>query len=154
MNCKHPTEKRLGASVSEIVDNTLRGSEKTVSPVCRIKTKVWATDASGAMNLKNYKKWLNAIEPEPKRTRASPSNVAVVLRSVLNISQKVTSTTRWAFKVKKYDRSFKARQVVLGWKHKHGSIDCGITFVFRFDLLVTVLRLQRESIFQMFKLSS
>ena len=117
--------------------------------MCSIKIKVWATDASGVMNLKNYKKWLNAIEPEPKKTRASPNDVEVVLRSVLNISQKVTSTTRWAFKVKSY-RSFKARQVVLGWKQKHGSFDRGITFVHRFDLLVTVLRLQGESIFQMF----
>ena len=39
MNCKQPTEKHLGASASEIVDNTI-GLEKAVSPECRIKTKV------------------------------------------------------------------------------------------------------------------
>ena len=104
-----------------------------MSPVCQIK--VWATVvASGAMNLKNYKKRLKAIEPELKRTRATTGSVAGV-RSVLNIPQKVTSTT-WAYK-QKSDRSSKARQAVLGWKQKHGgSIDCVITFVCRFDLLV------------------
>ncbi|CAN0360393.1 unnamed protein product [Ascophyllum nodosum] len=88
------------------------------------------------MNLKTYKKWLKAIEPEPKSTRATTGNVAVV-RSVLNIPQKVTSTIRRALK-EKYDRSSKARQAVLGWKQKHGgSIDCAITsFVCRFDVLV------------------
>ena len=100
--------------------------------VCQIK--VWATVvASGAMNLKNYKKWLKAIEPELKSTRATTGSVAVV-RSVLNISQKVTSA-RWAFK-EKPDRSSKARQDVLGWKQKHDSIDCVITSVCRFDVLV------------------
>ena len=84
------------------------------------------------MNLKNYKKWLKAIEPELKSIRATTGSVAVV-RSVLNIPQKVTST-RWASK-QKSDRSSKARQAVLGWKQKHGSIDCVITFVCRFDLL-------------------
>ena len=51
------------------------------------KSKVWATVvASGAMDLKNYKKWLKAIESELKNTRATTgSDVAVVLRSVLNI---------------------------------------------------------------------
>ena len=49
------------------------------------------------MNLKNYKEWLNAIESELKSTRATGSDVAVVLRSVINIPQKVTST-RWTFK--------------------------------------------------------
>ena len=53
MNCKYPTEKRLGTSVSELVDNTIGSLEKAVSPVCRIKIKAWATDAGGAMNLKN-----------------------------------------------------------------------------------------------------
>ena len=67
---------------------------KAVSPVYRIKMKVWATMvASGAMNLKNYKKWLKAIEPELKSTKATTASVAVV-RSVLNIPQKTTSTTR------------------------------------------------------------
>ena len=134
--CKQPTEKQLGASTSEIpvLGNNTKGSEKAVSPVCQIK--VWATVVtSGAMNLKNYKKWLKAIEPELKSTRATTGSVAVV-RSVLNIPQKITST-RWAFK-EKYDRSSKARQAVLGWKQKHGgSIDCVVTlFVCRFDVLV------------------
>ena len=44
-----------------VVDNT-KGLEKAVFPVCRIKLKIWATDASGAMNLKKYKEWLDAIE--------------------------------------------------------------------------------------------
>ena len=106
--------------------------EKAVSPVCQIK--VWATVvASGAMNLKNYKKWLKAIEPELKSTRATTGSVAVV-RSVVNIPQKVTSA-RWAFK-EKPDRSSKTRQAVLGWKQKHNSIDCVIKSVYRFDLLV------------------
>ena len=43
--------------------------------------------ASGAMNLKNYKKWLKAIEPELKSARATTGSVAVV-RSVFNILQK------------------------------------------------------------------
>ena len=87
------------------------------------------------MDLKNYKKWLKAIEFKLKNTRATTcSNVAVVLRSVSYILQKVKSTTRWAVK-KKSDRSSKARQAVLGWKQKHG-IDCVITFVCWFDLLV------------------
>ena len=133
--CKEPTEKQLGASTSEILDNNTKGLEKAVSPVCRIKIKVWATVfASGVVNLKNYKKWLKAIEPELKRTRATTGSVAVV-RSVLNIPPKATSTTRWAFK-EKSDRSSKARQAVLGWKQKHGSIDYVITFFCRFDLLV------------------
>ena len=133
--CKQPTEKQLGASTSEVLGNNTKGLEKAVSPVCQIK--VWATVvASGAMNLKNYKKWLKAIEPELKSTRATTGSVVAVVRSVLNIPQKVTST-RWAFK-EKYDRSSKARQAVLGWKQKHGgSIDCVITsFVCRFDVLV------------------
>ena len=87
--------------------------------------------ASGAMNLENYKEWLNATESEPKSTISTGSDVAVVLlRSVLNIAKKVTST-RWAFKVKS-DRRFEARQVVLGWRQKH-RIDCGTTFVCRFE---------------------
>ena len=62
MNCKQSTEKRLGASASEIVDNT-KSLGKSVLPVCRIKIKAWATVvASGAMDLENYKEWLNAIE--------------------------------------------------------------------------------------------
>ena len=79
---------------------------------------------------------MKVIEPEPKSTRATTGSEAVV-RSVLNIPQKVTSTRR-ALK-EKYDRSSKARQqAVLGWKQKHGgSIDCVITlFVCRFDVLV------------------
>ena len=79
--------------------------------------------------------WLNAIESAPKNTRVTNSDVAVVLRSVLIIPQKVTSTTRWAFKIKS-DHNFKARQVVLGCRQKH-RIDCGTTlFVCRFGLLV------------------
>ena len=99
--------------------------------MCRIKPKVWATDASGAINLKNYKKWLNAIESEPKSTRSR--NVAVALSPTLDIAKKVTST-RWAFKVKP-DRSLKTRQVVHGWRQKH-RIDHGTTFICRFNLLV------------------
>ena len=132
--CKQPTEKQLGASTSEVLGNNTKGLEKAASPVCQIK--VWATVvASGAMNLKNYKKWLKVIEPEPKSTRATTGSVAVA-RSVLNIPQKVTSTRR-ALKEKSY-RSSKARQAVLGWKQKHGgSIDCVTTsFVCRFDVLV------------------
>ena len=91
MNCKQPTEKRLETSTSEIVGST-KSLEKPVPLVCRIKSKVWATvAASGAMNLENYKNWLNAIESEPKSTRAISSNVAAVLRSVLNIAKKVTN---------------------------------------------------------------
>ena len=53
--------------------------------------------ARGAMNLKNYKEWLNAIECELKCASATGSDVAVVLRSVLSIAKKVTSTmNRWA----------------------------------------------------------
>ena len=66
-------------------------------------------------------------------TTTTGGDVAVD-RSVLNIPQKVTST-RWVFK-EKSDRSSKARQAILGWKHKHGSNDCVTTFVCRFDLLV------------------
>ena len=97
--------------------------------MCRIKIKVWATMvASGAMDLKNYKKWLKAIESELKSTRDTTSSDVAVVRSVLNIPQKVTRT-RWALK-EKSDRSSKARQAVLGWRQKHG-IDCGIPFVCR-----------------------
>ena len=39
--------------------------------------------ASGAMNLTNYKEWLNAIESKLKSTRATGSDVAVVSRSVV-----------------------------------------------------------------------
>ena len=133
LNSREPrSENQLAMSTSEILGNNTKGLEKVVSHVCQIK--VWATVVvSGAMNLKNYKKWLKAIEPELKNTRATTGSVAVV-RSVLNIPQKVTST-RWAFK-EKYDRSSKARQAVVGWKQKHGSIGCVITFVCRFDVLV------------------
>ena len=65
--------------------------------MCRINVKVWAIVVSRAMNLKNYKEWLNAIKSELKSTRAS--DVAVVTTHVLVIPQKVAST-RWAFKVK------------------------------------------------------
>ena len=100
--CKQPTEKQLGAAASEIGNDTRSSLERAVPPVCSIKIKVWVTVvASGAMDLKNFKKWLKAIESELKITRATLcSDVAVVLRSVLNIPQKVTSTTRWAFKEK------------------------------------------------------
>ena len=77
---------------------------------------------------------VECIESELKNTRATGSDIAVVLRSVLNILQKVPSTARWAFTVKS-DRSFKARQFVLGWKQKH-CIAYGITFFYRFYLLV------------------
>ena len=51
MSCKQPTEKRLGASAFEIVDNT-KSLEKAVPPVCRIKIKEWATVVvCGAMYL-------------------------------------------------------------------------------------------------------
>ena len=40
--------------------------------------------ASGAMDLKNYKEWLN-FESDLKSTRATSSDVVVVLRSLLNI---------------------------------------------------------------------
>ena len=94
MNCKYPTEKRLGASASEIVGNTIGSLEKVISSVCRIKIKVWATNARGAMNSKNSKKWLNAIDSEPKSTRRASSDVAVALTPVLNIAKKVTITRR------------------------------------------------------------
>ena len=96
MDCKQPMKKRLEASASEIIDNT-KGLEKAVSPVCRIKIKVWATNAIGAMNLKNYKEWLDAIESELKNTITINSDVAV-LRSVINVPLNVTST-RWAGKI-------------------------------------------------------
>ena len=99
----------------------------------RIIIEVWATVASGAMNFKNYKKWLNVIESELKSTRARCS-VAAVLTPVLNIAQKVTST-RWAFKIKSKGRLM-ARLVALGQKH---GIEYGVTFVYRFDLLVTAV---------------
>ena len=89
---------------------------------------------SDEMNLTNYKKWLKAIESELKRTRAATGSDVAVDRSVLNIPQKVTSIG-WVFR-EKYDRSSKARQAILGWKHKHGSNNCVITFVCRFDSLV------------------
>ena len=114
VNCRQPIEKQLEASAAEtpVVDNTKIGLEKAVSPECRIKTKVWNTDANGAINLKTYKKWLDTVDSEPKSTRAISSNVAVALTPVLNIKKMVTST-RWAFKVKPY-RRFKARLVALG----------------------------------------
>ena len=87
------------------------------------------------MNLKSYTRWLNAIESKLKSTRAINSDVAVILRSVLNIPQNVLST-RWAFKVKS-DHSSKARQVVLGCRQEYG-VDYGITIVCRFYLLVIV----------------
>ena len=89
---------------------------------------------SDEMKLTNYKKWLKTIESELKSTRAATGSDVAVDRSVLNIPQNVTST-RWVFK-EKYDRSSKARQAILGWKHKHDSNDYVITFVCRFDLLV------------------
>ena len=110
--------------------------ENAVSPVCRIKIKVWATVvASDEMDLKNYKKRLKVIGSEPKNTRATTgSDVAVVLRSILNIPQNVSNATRSAFK-KKSDRISKARQAVLGCRQKQHNIDCGIAFVSRFDVL-------------------
>ena len=125
----------MGAPASEIRNDTRNSLEKAVSPVCRIKVKVWATMVvSDEMNLTNYKKWLKAIESELKSTRTTTDSDVAVDRSVLNIPQKVKST-RWVFK-EKYDRSSKARHAFLGWKHKHRSNDCVITFVGRFDLLV------------------
>ena len=86
-------KKQLRASASVIVNNTTSSLEKAVSPTYRIITKVWATDASGATNLKNYKKWLNVIESELKaRELALSSDVAVVLTPVLDIAKNVTST--------------------------------------------------------------
>ena len=50
--------------------------------------------ASGTMSLTNYKEWLNEIESKLESTRVTGSDdVVVVLRSVLNIPQKLTSTT-------------------------------------------------------------
>ena len=50
MNCKQPrAEKQLGASASEIIDNTI-GLEQAVSLVCRIKIRVCVTIA-GVRNL-------------------------------------------------------------------------------------------------------
>ena len=70
------SQNQLAMSTSEILGNNIKGLEKAVSPVCQIK--VWATVvASGALNLKNYKKWLKAIEPELKSTRATTSSGAV-----------------------------------------------------------------------------
>ena len=37
--CIQPTEKQLGASASEIGNNTKSSLEKAVSPVCRIKSR-------------------------------------------------------------------------------------------------------------------
>ena len=110
---------------SSVVGGCTKGLEKTVSTMCRIKIKVWVTDArNSAMNLKNYKERLNANESELKIKRATNSDVAVVLKSALNIPQKVTCT-RSTFKVKS-DCIFKARQVVFGWRQKHCT-DCGTT---------------------------
>ena len=67
---------------------------------------------SAAMNLKNYNKWWNAIESETKYT-TRVIDVAVNLRSLLNIAKTVTST-RWALKVKPHRRFEARRQVVLG----------------------------------------
>ena len=104
-DCKHPTEKQPRASASEIVNKTSTSEKAISSVVCCIQSKVWVTVvSSGAVNLKNYKKLLNVIESELKSTRASPSDVEVVLRSVFNIPKKATST-RWAFKVKSYRSS-------------------------------------------------
>ena len=92
MNCKQPIEKRLGAYASKIVDST-KSVENAVSLVCRIKIKVWDTVvASGAMNLENYKEWLNAIESEPKSTRVSSSDLAVVLKNICKKGTRLTST--------------------------------------------------------------
>ena len=134
MNCKQATEKQLGASSSEIGDNT-SSSEKAVSSVCHIKIKIWATVvASDTINLKNYKKMVESNRVWSKKHKSfTGSDVAGFLRSVLNIPQNVTST-RWAFKVKP-DRSSKARQAVLGWRQKYSN-DCGIIFACRFDSLV------------------
>ena len=111
INFKQPIEKRLRVSAPEINDNT-KDLEKVVSSVCRIKTKVWATVASGAINLKNYKEWLDSIESDLRSIRFT--DVAVVLTPVLDIAVKVT-IPRWGFKVKS-DRRFTARWIVLGWR--------------------------------------
>ena len=99
--------------------------------MCRIKTKVWATVVSGEIYLKNYKEWLNSIKSELKNTRFNDG--AVVLTIVLNIAVKIT-TTRWGFTMKS-DRRFKARHIVFGCRYNQ-YIDCGITLVSRFGLLV------------------
>ena len=44
--------------------------------MCNIKTMIWVTDASGAMNPKNYMKGLNSIGSELKSTRASSSDIS------------------------------------------------------------------------------
>ena len=117
--------------------------EKAVSPVCRIKIKVWATMVvSVEMNLTNYKKWLKAIESELKSTRAAIGSDVAIDRSVLNIPQKVTST-RLVFK-EKSDRSSKAREAILGWKHKHGSNDCVTTFNSMFARLGTDYEIRNQ----------
>ena len=135
---KESTEKQLGAPASEVGNYTRSSLEKAVSPVCRVKIKVWATMvASGEMNLTNYKKWLKAIESELKSTIAPTDSDVAVDRSVLNISQNVTNTTRLAFK-ENSDRSSKARRAVLGWRQTQHGIDCGITFVCRFDFLLVI----------------
>ena len=105
------------------------GLEKAVLPVPPTKIKVLITFTE-ATDSEYSEEWLKAIEPDLKSTRATTCSV-VVIRRVLNIPQKVAST-KWALK-EKYDRSSKARRAVLGWKQKHGSIDCVITFVCRFD---------------------
>ena len=94
-NCsKQPKEKQLGASTSETLGNNTKGLEKAVSPVsnrgmghdgCK-----WCDEFEKLQEMVMMK----AIEPELKSSRATTGSVAVV-KSVLNIPQKVTST-RWA----------------------------------------------------------
>ena len=72
--------------------------------MCRIKTKVWAQS-------EKLQEMVEAIHSELKSTRASSSDVAVVLTHLLKIAKKVTST-RWALKVKSH-RNLKASQVVV-----------------------------------------
>ena len=89
LNCKQPrTEKQLGASASEIVNNT-KGLEKAVSPVCPINIKIYAT-LFHAMNSQyyQYKELLNVIECELKNTLRA-SNVAVP-PPVVNVPKKAT----------------------------------------------------------------
>ena len=115
---------------------------KAVSPVCRIKIKVWATVvASGAMDLKYSKEWLNAMKLELESIKVNEVAVPTPLSNVPRHTKVIG--TKWFFRVKP-DGRFKARLVALGWRQRHG-IDCGITFVCRFDLLV-VASLKRVNI--------
>ena len=131
---------------SEIVYYTM-GLEKAVSPVCCINIKVVCTTVASAMNIEYHKEWLDAMESELKRIRASD---VTVLTPVLNVPKKVTSI-RWAFKVKS-DGRLKARLVAFAWRQM---FDCGIKFTsfYRFDLLYISAAKRGNSLY-IFKLPS